>query len=551
MPTFADIVLAVEEAGPVSPSNANWGQLALIVVAGAVLVWLIYLFVASRRGTTPEPEETPKNLQPYLSDDELENSRLTRVLGAAVVAAAVLAITLPVYYVGESRRQADAAEEFAEKDVEEGEHWYEFFSCINCHGPGGVGGGAGFIEARSNLETSWAAPSIDDVLYRYSEDEVEYWLNYGRSGTPMPPVGLVGGGAATIQEVDQLLAYLRSIQIPQSEAVAEVENLVDQALNRMAGADAAVSQLIREQQAVIDDILDADVQFEIVGNLPVEIRSLMAEAGICTDDSAAAVGAACANPGPDRDRDGLSDELEILLTGPDNAFAAVAADTVRIRSVAASDATVEYDDAGAAVYEAELDPNPAYPSIYELSLSPLDAFTMTDVAGEPVPDLESLDTFLTDLDTAVLTLGVTSERQDVFVANARQGYDFLVEALENRYWAVDFDRVASDSGLSLADGERAVGLFNAYCARCHTAGYSAGVAFEQPAGSGAWAPSLTDGRSVVQFPDVEDQVGFIIRGSNLAESYGVNGLGRGWMPGFGQILTEDDIRLIIAYERSM
>ena len=36
-------------------------------------------------------------------------------------------------------------------------------------------------------------------------------------------LGLVGGGAATIQEVDQVIAYLRSIQIPQAEAVAEVE----------------------------------------------------------------------------------------------------------------------------------------------------------------------------------------------------------------------------------------------------------------------------------------------------------------------------------------
>jgi mono/diheme cytochrome c family protein len=243
--------------------------------------------------------------------------------------------------------------------------------------------------------------------------------------------------------------------------------------------------------------------------------------------------------------------LEILLTGPDNQFAAVVAGTVLVRSVTASDAIAEYDGQGAARYESELEPSPDYPSIYDLSLSPLDAFTMADAAGEPVPDLESLETFLTDLDTAVLTLGVTTDRADVFLANARQGYDFLVDALESRYWAVDVDQVAADTGLSFDDAERAVGLFNAYCARCHTAGYSAGVAFEQPAGSGAWAPALEDGRSVVQFPDVEDQLDFIIGGSNLAEPYGVNGLGRGWMPGFGQILTEDDIRLIIAYERSM
>ena len=38
---------------------------------------------------------------------------------------------------------------------------------------------------------------------------------------------------------------------------------------------------------------------------------------------------------------------------------------------------------------------------------------------------------------------------------------------------------AAAAGLSRADAERSVGLYNAYCARCHTAGYSAGVEFEQ------------------------------------------------------------------------
>jgi mono/diheme cytochrome c family protein len=176
---------------------------------------------------------------------------------------------------------------------------------------------------------------------------------------------------------------------------------------------------------------------------------------------------------------------------------------------------------------------------------------MEDAAGEPIADLDSLDVFLTDLDTAKLNFGVLAERNDRFLENALNSYDFLVDAFEQKAWEIDIDEVATATGLSFDDAERAVGLYNAYCARCHTAGYAAGVAYEQGAGSGAWGPALTDGRSVVQFPDVEDQVDFIIRGSNLAENYGVNGIGRGWMPGFGQVLTEEDIRLIVAYERSM
>ena len=97
----------------------------------------------------------------------------------------------------------------------------------------------------------------------------------------------------------------------------------------------------------------------------------------------------------------------------------------------------------------------------------------------------------------------------------------------------------------------AVGLFNSACARCHTAGYSAGVAFTKEAGSGAFGPSLRAGRSIVQFPDFEDQVDFIINGSENGKQYGVNGVGRGWMPGFGSVVPEDDIRAIVTLVRAL
>jgi mono/diheme cytochrome c family protein len=545
------LIVAAEEAVPESPANANWGQLVLIFAAVVVLIWGVYLFIASRRNTVPAPEETPKNLQPYLSDDELENKRLTRILGAAVIASAFLAIALPAYYIGESRRQAEAAEAFEEKDIEEGEHWYEVFECIGCHAADGGGGGAEWVEARSGLSTTWSAPALNDVLYRYSEEEVEFWLNYGRSGTPMPVIGLVGGGAATIQEVDQLIAYIASLQLPQAEVLAKADGAVSLALNRLAGADLAVSELARTQQGVVDDIVDAPDQFDVVGTMPDDIRTLMASPEACTETSAAEVGATCNASNPDSDRDGLSDVLELAIAGPDNQFAAVAESNVLVRSVLPSDTLLALDVDGRAIYEYELAPSPDYPGVYGLSLSPLNAFTMTDAAGTPIPDLESLNTFLKDLDTAVLNLSVTSERNDRFLENAQNGLDFLIESFAAQLWTVDFDETAADMGRTAEEAERAVGLFNAYCARCHTGGYSAGVAYEQGAGSGAWGPALWEGRAVVQFPDTDDQVDFIIKGSNLGENYGVNGIGRGWMPGFGQVLTEDDIRLIVEYVRSM
>ncbi len=88
-------------------------------------------------------------------------------------------------------------------------------------------------------------------------------------------------------------------------------------------------------------------------------------------------------------------------------------------------------------------------------------------------------------------------------------------------------------------------------ARCHTGGYSAGPSFEIGAGRGAWGPAITDGRSIAQFPSIEEQVDFIIAGTTASEPYGVNGLGTGRMPGFGASLSEADIELITLYERTM
>ena len=96
-----------------------------------------------------------------------------------------------------------------------------------------------------------------------------------------------------------------------------------------------------------------------------------------------------------------------------------------------------------------------------------------------------------------------------------------------------------------------MGLFNAYCARCHTAGYSAGVSYTQKIASGGLGPALRSGRANVQFKDREDMINFIINGSAIGKPYGVNGVGQGRMPGFGTALPESDVALIIDFLRGM
>ena len=61
------------------------------------------------------------------------------------------------------------------------------------------------------------------MLLRFSEEEVREILVYGRPGTPMPAWGTEGGGPLTSQQIDELIAYLYSIQISAEDARAQVE----------------------------------------------------------------------------------------------------------------------------------------------------------------------------------------------------------------------------------------------------------------------------------------------------------------------------------------
>ncbi|MGH9168570.1 MAG: c-type cytochrome, partial [Acidimicrobiia bacterium] len=162
--------------------------LVIVIVALGSLAWLGFLFSSSMgRGAG---EEIPPNFRPYFTDAELESRRLDRVLAVALTLATFLAISLPIYYLGEARRHSAFAQGFSDEAVERGRHIFEEeFQCVNCHGPGGTGGSAPFVEERSGIQTTWAAPSLNDVFYRYDEDEVRYWIVFGRANTPMPAWG--------------------------------------------------------------------------------------------------------------------------------------------------------------------------------------------------------------------------------------------------------------------------------------------------------------------------------------------------------------------------
>lgn len=88
------------------------------------------------------------------------------------------------------------------------------------------------------------------------------------------------------------------------------------------------------------------------------------------------------------------------------------------------------------------------------------------------------------------------------------------------------------------------------CARCHTAGWSYGEPRE-PGGGGTIGFALRDGATLSRFPDEQEHYEFVYEGSEDGVGYGVGGQGSGRMPGFGQMLTEEQIQAVIEYERGL
>ena len=215
--------------------------ISVLVGIGAVAYVLINL-----RQSRPEVGaelELAANRKPYYDDEQLEGPRLNRALFSGLVLMAVTAVGLPMYWLNEPGRQDGAVEMFDDTFVKRGERLFgpERYDCAGCHGAEGVGGQAPYTLTDSDgtfvANVTWRAPALNTVLLRFSKEELRQILVYGRPGTPMPAWGAEGGGALTTQQIDELMAYIGSIQITSDEAKAEVETELRTALAIDEGAD--------------------------------------------------------------------------------------------------------------------------------------------------------------------------------------------------------------------------------------------------------------------------------------------------------------------------
>lgn len=347
-------------------------SIGLLILLASVGGWVLYGIFNIRKGRAEIGAEQTlaANRKEYYDDETLEGPRLERVQVLGLVFLAIITIALPLYWVLEPHRQAEANFGFEKRFVNWGSQLFAptadgGYNCAGCHGGmKGTGGVAPYAVTDPKTgevkAVTWKAPALNTVLYRFSEDEIRFILNYGRPFSPMSAWGTIGGGPMNEQSIQTLIDYLKAIQVPQEGCI--------------------------ETRSYYNPTCDE-------GHLPE------------------------------------SNNKEIM-----------------------------------------------------------------------------------------------TEAQRLVDAGT---YGSLGEALFN---------------LDLGSGAYS-------CARCHTKGWSYGD--PQATGGGAFGPNLTGGSSVRQFPNQSDMINFISNGSELGKRYGEQGQGSGRMPAFGQMYTDEQIKLIVQYVRGL
>ena len=256
-PTLADVgVLAATTQRTVGVI------LGVVAIGGFVLYWLFNWF-AGRAETGSEIELAP-NRKPLPDDAEMETRRLDQGLMAGLICIVVIAIGLPLYWLGEPGRHDGLIEVSDEAAMHRGEHLYEE-RCATCHGSvDGPGGLRDHTLVDNNglflAQVEWKVPSLAAVLYRYSTDEVRYVMEYGRPNTPMPAWGIAGGGPFTTQQIDDVIVYLEHEQIDVAEnrqrAQDGIAATARSEARELLGEDASTADVAAAAQQMLADAAD-------------------------------------------------------------------------------------------------------------------------------------------------------------------------------------------------------------------------------------------------------------------------------------------------------
>lgn len=220
--------------------------IAVIVLLPAAALWFIFI---ARTGTKdPAPRlGIPKALRPGQPDEVLEGRRLERIMIYGVLSTLALAAFIPAYWLPETGRQEKFQEHQDETSIERG---FKVFgapplleeaeqggpakfkdveaaialgmNCAQCHGPAVEGtpeetwaaGGLApnrFVDPITGNKVDYVAPPLNTVFTRWDEEVIRFTIERGRPGTPMPAWGVDYGGSMTVQMVDDVMAWIKTL----------------------------------------------------------------------------------------------------------------------------------------------------------------------------------------------------------------------------------------------------------------------------------------------------------------------------------------------------
>lgn len=577
------------------------------VLFGSIIVFFIIAAIAISTATSKRGEKKSQNTTAFYEDDVLETKKLERTLSVALIAVAVVAVSITGYYLWEPNRQAKMTQSFNERSVRRGQTLFanasmkgysnvQSLGCANCHGGYNEetgryaeGGNAPFtIKSIKDPETdpacagdekfrnpdcitttvSWKAPSLNTALYKYPirkadptnplisscrlqdqhttpdcRTQVYDILTYGRPGTPMPAWGVAGGGPKNEQAINDLVNFITAIQLPADEAAQPLRSAEIIKQNKV----------IKEAKVALKKTKEEALS---TGSSPEEV------------DKAEGVIAA---------RQTLSDANAVLT--------AIQAkdETAYMREAALKEAQANYDSAKYQMQETGDGSTLTASETLKKAQDEYNAAKNTYDSTEGLKQTSNPQEYLDSIDKAQTIIKLEAEVEKAKAkgkeAAIKTAQDNLVKANELKNLALNFvetrdalarakavkeifapaslenSRIRLEQVKSQSDGQL---LFESNCARCHTKGWSffnpsdSRVALPSAQGTGAFGPSLLDVKN--QFVDAENQISFIGAGSAYQVAYGARGIGSGRMPGFntaaGPLLDETQIAAIVEYERN-
>ncbi len=230
--------------------------ITVIVLGPALLLWGIYLSRTKRRRKAAAILGIPHAMRPGAPDEVLEGRRLERIMWGGFISTFLLVAVAVAYWFPEEQRAEAFADRFEEESLHRGELIFQAppeleedisavrfkelekelslgQACANCHGgvvkdpetgevdparsaTGGIGNPL-FKDPASGDVIAYTSPPLNTVFSRWDEEVVKFTIERGRPGTDMPTWGVEFGGSMTEMMVNDVIEWLKSIQVPLEE----------------------------------------------------------------------------------------------------------------------------------------------------------------------------------------------------------------------------------------------------------------------------------------------------------------------------------------------